>query len=600
MFTRTTRAKRNIATVALAALVGSLLALSTPAGALDATAASTERISGENRYATAAAIALDTRWDTMTNVDIVVVNGDSFADGLAAAALNRRILLTRADSIPTETADAITTLAGPTIDINSVTVVGGTGVVSSAVLEELGTLAGVDSVTRLAGADRYETALAVAKSDTETPADDHVVLATGANFPDALAAGPFAIERSATIVLNDGASLRADVKAYLSSITTGIIYVIGGEGAVPASVVSEINSMGKTVERISGATREATAVAVADKAALLTLEVEHSAVLVNRDGFADALGAGPFAAQADIEGSIMLVGADSVSADTAGWHEASCQNLGGQVSAGGATDPDGKIFAIGGTAVISDSVLATAGAASKCPDVTLTATVTNSAYAQATYEVEQNAGGGPASGSGPTLTAVAGSIVDGAAGNDWTITITDAADGTATSATVDSIGRTLAFNIAIPAAGLSQADFVAAWNGLGTTSALFTAAEEPVVGNTGFADGSNPTVAKNATPVDGSQTQTIVVTFSEAVDNGAGATLAATDLTFGKAVTAAMASPLAGTTGGATVYTLVISQSDPDLVLVAGTDTVAAGANVDSVLTDKAASTTAVKLTAGS
>ena len=67
-----------------------------------------------------------------------------------------------------------------------VTIVGGTSVVSSAVLEELADIAGTIP-TRLAGANRYETALAVAEANGNSGT---VILATGENFPDALAAGP--------------------------------------------------------------------------------------------------------------------------------------------------------------------------------------------------------------------------------------------------------------------------------------------------------------------------------------------------------------------------------------------------------------------------
>jgi hypothetical protein len=70
-----------------------------------------------------------------------------------------------------------------------VTALGSAGVVSDAHLARLGRVGG--SAGRLGGADRYATAVAVSRSIAPTGTRE-VVLATGAAFPDALAAGPHA------------------------------------------------------------------------------------------------------------------------------------------------------------------------------------------------------------------------------------------------------------------------------------------------------------------------------------------------------------------------------------------------------------------------
>jgi len=622
LFTRTSRAKRRIGAAVLAALVGSLLAFASPASSLDVTAATTERLSGANRYATAADIATDARWGTAADQEITVVNGENFPDGLAAAALNKRVLLVKADSIPAETSAAITAIeaAGTGKDgVGKITVVGGTGVVSSAVLEQLDVLNGAgDAAVRIAGADRYATALAVAKTVIATPTTHNVVLATGENFPDALAAGPFAIENSASIVLNSGSALRADVKAYLSTLTTGKVWIIGGTAAVPASVEAEIQAMGKNVQRISGADREATAAAVATAMPLH----DHSVVLVNRNGFADALAAAPFAALDSVEGAILLTNTDSIPAATSGYHGAKCLTLGGNTTAVGT--PAGKIYAMGGIGVVSDAVLAGAAAASKCSAVTYTATVANSAISQRVLTLAQDNGANIAN--SMTLTAVAGSAADGAAGNAWAITINDVADGTATNATVGGTlaAPTLTFNIAIPTLGMSQADFAAAWNGLGATSALFTASANTTVISPpavlhDTSAGNNPFTPATLAGSAGKQTQTVVLTFSEDVDDLAGTVAVAADFHFdadgaGAGVVVAtptVQAPLAGTTGGEDVYTFTfVGQEDASKVLVAGVSGVMANVNitgtgpgaastVGSVATNLSPADTLVIMTAG-
>jgi putative cell wall-binding protein len=82
-------------------------------------------------------------------------------------------------------------------------------------------------VTRYAGADRYATAIAVADAlgDPST-----ALLATGANFPDALAAGPAAAHVHGVVLLTNGASLPAVTAAYLTA-HPGTVYAVGGPAA---------------------------------------------------------------------------------------------------------------------------------------------------------------------------------------------------------------------------------------------------------------------------------------------------------------------------------------------------------------------------------
>jgi len=619
LFTRTSRAKRRIGAAVLAALVGSLLAFASPSNAGPTTASATDRLSGANRYATAADVAQDAAWGT-NEAGITVVNGDNFPDGLAAAALGKRILLVRADSIPAETEAAIKALEAALVDaavldggdgdgtndgVMTITVVGGTGVVSSAVLEQLDALNGDDPVVRISGADRYATALAVAKVEDPTAAQG-LIIATGTNFPDALAAGPLAANKNMGIVLVQGSSLSAAVKAHVALVPADkTIYIVGGTGAVSQSIQAEILGMGKTVKRLSGADREATAVAIAGERGT---DGDNSAVLVNRGGFADALAAGPFAALPKVSGSIMLVGTDSVPTATANWHAAKCLTLGET----GAPATNAKVYAIGGTGVISDAVQTAAVAATKCPAVTFTATVANSAYVQATTELIQDDGGllvdGPTAGKGVKLTAVAGSDADGAKGNTYRVAINDSATAVtpSTALTVAAGVTTITLTVEIPAAGLTQAAMAAAWNST-DGAALFTATPTAtsVAGYANFVDDGNVANAdiSAAAPTNGAQTQTVVVTFNQAVKNAAGAvatSLETTDFTIAGDDTIDAFSPVAAA-GSATTYTITYAGvTNAANILVAGVSTVVmADGTTFSAATDLKPAITPVKMTAG-
>jgi putative cell wall-binding protein len=143
-----------------------------------------ERIAGAERFATAAAIALDARPDGVGTA--YLASGESFADALAAstavAAADAALLLVGRDHLPAATADALERLRPA-----RVVVLGGRAAVSDRVLEQvadhLGTRPG-----RIAGRDRVETAAAIARHAHPAGPDD-VYLATSLGFADALAAG---------------------------------------------------------------------------------------------------------------------------------------------------------------------------------------------------------------------------------------------------------------------------------------------------------------------------------------------------------------------------------------------------------------------------
>jgi putative cell wall-binding protein len=443
--TRTWRAKRRIGAAALVALIGSTLAFAAPAGADGHDAL---REGGDNRYETAAAIAEEIDCGGTATF----VNGSSFPDGLVASQLYEEILLVERDSIPAATMAYIEDCG-----LEFAYVVGGEAVISSDVFEDLlnATEAGA---MRIAGADRYATALAVAEYSFGDSCD--VVLATGENYPDALAAAPLAYNVDAPMLLTSGSSLRADVKAYLAdnmdtdwncALGVPTVHIIGGTSAVPASIETEINTMGIDTNRISGANRYETAVAIAGVSGN-----DSCAVLINGNGFADALGAGPWAS--DYECSLMLVNADSIPAATAAWHVANCENL------------DGEIYVAGGEAVVSDAVHLGAIGAATCTPVEATATLSSTA-SNAVVALDNDC---TTDWDLVRLTANAGSGVDGLAGNDWFVDVYEGA--TTEVVTLDYDNQYLEVTIDVDAEdGTTAAEVVEAWNNLAEAGDLYTA-----------------------------------------------------------------------------------------------------------------------------
>lgn len=196
-------------------------------------------ISASNRYGTAAAIATADQ-EAWVNTDgkgldvVYLVSGETYADALAAggAAANTRgaLLLTHQASLPPESLAALTSINPP-----RVSVVGGTGAVSAAVMTSVQQALPEAAVTRLAGADRFATAVAVSSvafpGGTALTADG-VFLTYGYNFPDALAAAPLAGGWRASTLLTRATCMTAATRAEVVRLNPSYVTAIGGTGVV--------------------------------------------------------------------------------------------------------------------------------------------------------------------------------------------------------------------------------------------------------------------------------------------------------------------------------------------------------------------------------
>ena len=95
--------------------------------------------------------------------------------------------------------------------------------------------------TRIAGADRFATAVEIAKAGFPTTAPV-VFLATGLNYPDALAAGPVAAKLGGPLLLTLPDQLPVSVRDELVSLAPATVYLVGGTGAVSTAVQNAVHS----------------------------------------------------------------------------------------------------------------------------------------------------------------------------------------------------------------------------------------------------------------------------------------------------------------------------------------------------------------------
>ncbi len=156
--------------------------------------------------------------------------------------------------------------------------------------------------TRAEGADRYATAAAVSRSTFPTGSAS-LVVASGENWPDALAAAPLARKVGAPLLLTHATALpyvtRDEIRRLFGGAGSVTVYIVGGTGAVSDVVGEQIvtAAAGHTVNlrRLAGADRYETAAEVAVELA----SSETTAVIASGDTWPDALCAGPLAAAAD-------------------------------------------------------------------------------------------------------------------------------------------------------------------------------------------------------------------------------------------------------------------------------------------------------------
>ncbi len=217
-----------------------------------------QRLAGDDRYATAAAVG---RTAFPTGQDVVIVSGEqaSLVDGLVAApyarSLKAPVLLATSTSVPQATLDEIAR-RGATRAI----LVGGKGVLGPKVVNTL-RRAGLD-VSRLAGDDRYATSAAVARAFGKAPS---VVVASGvaANLVDAAAAGGPAAATGQPILLVPRSAVPAATQQALTALGARSAVVVGGTGVVTDQVTAALGAAGLSFTRLAGADRYGTAAAVA-------------------------------------------------------------------------------------------------------------------------------------------------------------------------------------------------------------------------------------------------------------------------------------------------------------------------------------------------
>ncbi|HVJ49295.1 cell wall-binding repeat-containing protein [Desulfitobacterium sp.] len=283
------------------------------------------RLAGEDRYKTSAAIA-QSGWNT--SYYAILASGENFPDALCAAPLaskyNAPILLTSSARLEDAAKNELVRL-----NVKKVMIIGGEGVLTPKVAQDIQAL-GIE-VTRLAGQDRYETSLQVAKAMGNF---EEAVVATGEDFPDVLSIAPFAAQKGMPILLTPQDNISKSLKDLLNK-TAQKTYVLGDAGVISDTVFGQLPSP----QRLSGTNRYDANIEII-KAFASDLDLS-TCYIATGEAFPDALSGAALAALS--KSPVILVGDPLDSATTQ-----FIQDNSSVVK---------KVIAFGGTGAVSDRLL---------------------------------------------------------------------------------------------------------------------------------------------------------------------------------------------------------------------------------------------------
>lgn len=292
------------------------------------------RIAGANRFETAVAVAnaLTASKQAYDNSNtIIVASGDDYADALSGtylAKVKKAPLLLLNDNNEEIVLDYIEKNLYMR-DNCRVYILGGEGVIS----EDFENSIYKYHPVRLAGADRYETNLAILE-EVGAIEKGKLLIASGNGYADALSAAA-----TGNPVMLVGDKLTNAQKEFISECDAAKYYVIGGTGAVSNAVKNAVdnNNGGHSVTRLGGDNRYATNAKVVNT---LAPDKASKVVLASGNDFADALTGGVYAAATN--SPLALV--NDFNTNTA---KKIIKNVGAK-----------SVTVIGGTGAVSDDILA--------------------------------------------------------------------------------------------------------------------------------------------------------------------------------------------------------------------------------------------------
>ncbi|PIZ56673.1 hypothetical protein COY23_02750 [bacterium (Candidatus Torokbacteria) CG_4_10_14_0_2_um_filter_35_8] len=243
------------------------------------------RIFGEDRYETAKEIS-KSMYGSATSA--VVATGENYPDALAGIALadylSAPLLLTPTNSLSPQVTEELTRLS-----VSDVYILGGEGAISKNIENAL--INQGYNITRIAGIDRFDTAVKITEIIYSPESVTNIFVVTGVNFPDALSASVPARRSNAPLVLVQGNSLSSSTLEFIGKLTNlSTVFIVGGESVVSSGIKNILEGYATDVIRYSGKNRYATSKSLASS--FFNAQELSNLVFATGEIFPDALASG--------------------------------------------------------------------------------------------------------------------------------------------------------------------------------------------------------------------------------------------------------------------------------------------------------------------
>ena len=245
-----------------------------------------KRTFGSNRYETA--IRLSEEFFQSETQELFIATGASFADALATGPIaglrGAPVLLTQSKELSAQLTQEIQRLKP-----NKIVLVGGTSAISSNVENKIRDLG--YPITRIYGANRFETAVALSRNQFEEGSSS-VFVVSGESYADAVSAGPAAGVLGAPLLLVGRTLLPSATREELQRLGPQKIFVIGGISAISQEIFETLKEFSDDIQRIAGDDRFETSALVSQR--FFSAGSPNSFLVTGQD-FPDALVAGSIA-----------------------------------------------------------------------------------------------------------------------------------------------------------------------------------------------------------------------------------------------------------------------------------------------------------------
>lgn len=142
---------------------------------------------------------------------------------------------------------------------------------------------------RISGSDRFETSTAISKAGWTNATT--IIIVSGIDYPDALAASALSKSRNAPIILTDKGALKSTTLVEIQSLKATKALLIGGTGVIGANVENQLKALKIGITRIGGSDRYDTSKKVAEM-----IGVTKGIIMAANLDFPDPLSIAPIAA----------------------------------------------------------------------------------------------------------------------------------------------------------------------------------------------------------------------------------------------------------------------------------------------------------------